>query len=156
MGRKRCSAVTAGVMEAGTTSAAVAGTRTTRALAAVTGVAFLSASMMLVGAATALKLCLLGLFVIAATLHAVLTGALVVYPRLIAFYFTVAVAGALAAIVGLLNAGAIPTAAVEGARVYSAWSLLFIIIFTLLRSAGSLRIVHTALVVGGIAIIQLS
>lgn len=137
---------------AGFAPAGTAGTRLSRAMVSLTAVLFVAITATLLGSHSAVKLALLGLFGLAALVQLCLAGRFVVYPRLIWFYLTVAVAGIVAAIVGLLNAGASPAAAVEGVRIYVAWSLLFIVLFTLLRSAASLGLVHAGLVAAGILI----
>lgn len=75
-----------------------------------------------------------------------------VHPRLIWFYFWIGLAGLSWAFVGALHYRNYLDGAFDALRLYVMWSVAFVVLFTFLRAASSLNIMHKAMVVAGIVI----
>jgi len=99
-----------------------------------------------------LKLAFIGLFLLMAFVSIVIRRRVVLYPRLVAFYVVFGVAAMVWAVIGLLQPGNFMQGNLEALRVYGAWSLAFIVLFTLLRSEASPGAIHAAFVTAGILI----
>src|SRR6267378_6047854 len=99
-----------------------------------------------------LKLLFVVLFLLAAIANGGLRMSFVVYPRLVAFYLSMSVAGIAWALVGLLNSGNEVLGVVDALRLYVIWSVAVLILYTLLRSEPSLRLIHASLVLSGVLI----
>lgn len=118
-----------------------------------TAIMFIASMATLMQSYLAIKLLLLALFLLAFLVKVYLrrTG-IVVYPRLVWFYVYIGMAGVVWALVGLLH----PSNYVEGnlgaLRLYVVWSAAFVVLYTLLRAAPSLEIMHRAMVIAGILI----
>lgn len=99
-----------------------------------------------------IKLFFLTLFLLTSIVDLVRGKAVVVYSRLVWFYLTLAVAGVIWAMVGLLHTGNFRVGVVDAFRIYGAWSFAFLVLYSLLRSKPSLSLFHTSMVWAGIVI----
>ncbi|HMC56894.1 MAG TPA: hypothetical protein VKH19_17070 [Gemmatimonadaceae bacterium] len=129
--------------------ASASGNRTAAAYATVL---FIASMATLVQAYVTIKLTLLLLFLACAAVLVAKQRRSIVFPRLIAFYLAVAVAGIVWSIVGLLNPGTFVAGVYDALRLYGIWSLAFLILFSLLRALPSLRAVHYAMVLAAVLI----
>jgi hypothetical protein len=118
-----------------------------------------SAVMFIVSMATlvqsylAIKLFFLAIFLVTFLVNIYLFRTrIAVYPRLVWFYARIGLAGIVWAIVGLLHPTNYARASFDALRLYVAWSVAFVVLFTLLRAISSLQVMHTAMVVAGILI----
>jgi hypothetical protein len=100
----------------------------------------------------ALKIALLTVFLVVWTIRLYSTHHVVIHRGLLTFYLWTSLAGIIWAIVGLLRPGTYVVGITDSVRLYVIWSAAYLILFTLLRSEPSLRLVHFALVVAGIVI----
>ena len=123
-----------------------------RSLAALPAVMFMVSMASLVQSFIVLKLFLLTLFLLTSIVDLVRGKAVLVYPRLVWFYLTLAVAGTIWAMVGLLHSGNFRVGVVDAFRVYTVWSVAFLVLYSLLRSKPSLGLFHTSMVWAGIVI----
>ena len=99
-----------------------------------------------------IKLFFLTLFLLTSIVDLVRGKAVLVYPRLVWFYLTMAVAGVIWAMVGLLHSGNFRVGVVDAFRVYAVWSVAFLVLYSLLRSKPSLGLFHTSMIWAGIVI----
>lgn len=98
-----------------------------------------------------IKFFLLALFLLANFGGDSLKGKITIYPSLIFFYFLLSLAGCTWSVIGMLNYGYVE-GITDSFRLYVTWSMLFIIIFTFLRSNGNIKIIHNAIVVSGLIV----
>lgn len=99
----------------------------------------------------ALKLVLLVIFLVASTVRTALGMPVVIYPRLTVFYLSASIAAVAWSILGLWH-GNYPVGVTEAVRLYLLWSLAFLLLYSILRSQGTLRVFHHAMVASGILI----
>lgn len=119
-----------------------------------TAVMFIASMATLMRSFLAVKLFFLVLFLLTFAVNAYRRGTsiVVVYPRLVWFYLWIGLAGLVWAFVGLLHPANYLQAVFDALKLYVVWSAAFIILYTLLRAAPSLDIMHKAMVVAGIMI----
>jgi len=118
-------------------------------MSTVAGILFVASLATLVQSYVLIKLGLLAVF-----LATSVNGAgrrLLTYRRLIWFYAVTSIVGIAWTLVGLKN-GYSTVAATDAFRLRVVWSLAFLVIYSLLRSRGSLRTLHWAFVLSGILI----
>lgn len=77
---------------------------------------------------------------------------IVVHQRIIFFYLWIGEAGVVWAFVGLLHHSNYDQGVWDALRLYFLWSIVFLVLYNLLRAQPSLRIMHKAMVVAGILI----
>ncbi len=107
----------------------------------------------LVRAYVVIKLFFLALFLLAFLVSVYLRRTrIVVYPRLVWFYVWISLAGVVWAFVGVLHYRNYIVAVFDGLRLYVGWSVAFFILYTLLRAAPSLDIMHKSMVIAGVLI----
>lgn len=101
----------------------------------------------------AIKLFFIALFLLAYLVKVCLRKTtIVVYPRLVWFYLWIGLAGVVWAFVGVLHYRNYIDGVFDAIRLYVVWSVAFVLLFTLLRAASSLDIIHKAMVIAGIVI----
>ena len=100
----------------------------------------------------AVKLFFLTLFLVTSSVDLVRGKVVLVHPRLVWFYLTLAVAGIIWAMVGLLHSGNFRVGITDAFRIYVVWSTAFLLLYSLLRSRPSLYIFHTSMVWAGVVI----
>lgn len=110
----------------------------------------------LIQAYVGIKLALLGLFLAACFVDIVRGLKVRVYPRLTFFYLAICILGSAWALRGLNTPGNYVTGVTDGVRLYVVWSLAYLLLYTLLRSYGSLKLIHAALVLSGFMICALN
>lgn len=98
-----------------------------------------------------LKLVLLGVFLAAHFLPFARTRSLKIYPSVLLFYCSVAMAGILWSVIGMLG-GSELAGVLDSLRLYVAWSGAFLVIVTLLRANGGLIAFHRAAVISAFLI----
>ncbi|HXT71668.1 MAG TPA: hypothetical protein VN700_18060 [Vicinamibacterales bacterium] len=125
--------------------------RLEKLVAALPAVLFIASVGTFVQSYLFIKLACLALFLIGSAVVRVRQNDIEIYPRIAWFFLVLCGVGILAAIVGYSN-GNSTVAVAEGLRLRVAWSLAFIIIFTLIRSDNSIGSFHSALVLAGILI----
>lgn len=76
----------------------------------------------------------------------------VIHTGLLWFYLWIGAAGAFWGLVGLLHPGNHAQGVVDALRLYVAWSLAFVVLYTLLRTGPSLQMLHGAMVLAGILV----
>ena len=123
-----------------------------RSLTTLPAVMFMVSMASFIQSFVVLKLFFLTLFLLTSIVDLVRGKAVIVYPRLVSFYLTLAVAGVIWAMVGLLHSGNFRVGVVDAFRVYVAWSVAFLVLYSLLRSKPSLYLFHTSMVWAGIVI----
>ena len=107
----------------------------------------------LVRSYVAIKLIFMALFLLAFLVKVYLRKTtIVVYPRLVWFYLWIGLAGVVWAFVGVLHYRNYIDGVFDAIRLYVVWSVAFVVLYTLLRAAPSLDIMHKAMVVAGIII----
>lgn len=100
-----------------------------------------------------IKLVFLALFLLAFLVSVYLRRTrIVVYPRLVWFYLWIGLAGLVWAFVGLLHPGNYLQGNLDALKLYVVWSAAFVVLYTLLRAAPSLDIMHKAMVIAGILV----
>ena len=100
-----------------------------------------------------IKLCFLALFLLAFLVNIYLgRNRIIVYRRLVWFYLWISMAGLVWGFVGLLHPSNYLQGNLDALRLYVVWSAAFIVLYTLLRAAPSLDIMHKAMVIAGILI----
>jgi hypothetical protein len=118
-----------------------------------TAVMFIASMGTLLQSYLTIKLFFLALFLLASLVNVYLRRTrIVVYRRLVWFYLWIGVAGVVWAIVGLLHPANYVQSVFDGLRLYVVWSGAFVVVYTLLRTAPSLEIMHKAMVTAGILI----
>jgi O-antigen ligase len=101
----------------------------------------------------AIKLFFLALFLLAFLVSLYLGKARVlICPRLVRFYLCTGLAGLAWAFVGVLDPANYRQGVLDALKLYVVWSAAFCVLFTLLRSMPSLRVLHAAMVMAGILI----
>lgn len=75
----------------------------------------------------------------------------VIYPRLIAFYCLLSLAGAFWSLIGIFNGGYID-GIMDCFKIYVIWSIVLIIVFTMLRADEETNLFHISIVISGILI----
>jgi hypothetical protein len=125
-------------------------------LMAWSGVTLIASMAVLVQAYQPVKAALLLLFVGLAALEALRGVRVAVHPALVLHYVSLATAGLLWTLIGLLREGNSEVGAVEAMRLYTVWSLVFLVTFSLLRMSDALGIMHRALVAAAIGIALLN
>jgi len=125
---------------------------TTRFLA----ILFVMSLVTLVQSFVVIKLVCLGLFLAAALIEVTVRGKIATYPRILSFYFFIALAGVVWSVVGWLNEDNMRAGVFDALRLYVAWSIAFAVIYSLLRSQPSLEVFHKAMVAAGLAIAVLN
>src|SRR5258708_2838423 len=118
-----------------------------RSVASLPAVMFVASTATFAVSFVVVKLLFLALFLLAAILNGTLRRRFVVYPRLVAFYLSMCVAGIAWAIVGLLNPGNYVLGVFDALRLYVIWSVAFLVLYSLLRSEPSLGLIHASMVV---------
>jgi hypothetical protein len=127
--------------------------RRSERLVTVTAVMFVASMATLMRSFLGIKLFFLTLFLLAFLVNIYLRRTrIVVYRRLVWFYLWIGVAGIVWAIVGLLHPSNYVQAVFDDLRLYVVWSAAFLVLYTLLRAAPSLNIMHNAMVIAGILI----
>ena len=107
----------------------------------------------LVRSYVAIKLFFLALFLLAFLVKVYLRKTtIVMYPRLVWFYLCIGLAGVVWAFVGVLNYRNYIDGVFDAIRLYVVWSVAFVVLYTLLRAAPSLDIIHKAMVLAGIIV----
>lgn len=115
-------------------------------------VLFIASLATFVQAFLLVKVACIGVFVISASTSALRSGRLRLYGRLVTFYALLALLAIVWAVVALFNPGTFTPGVVDALRLYVAWSVVFVILFSLIRASRSLDRIHQALVVAAIAI----
>lgn len=121
-------------------------------LASIPTVLLIASLATLVQSYIAIKLAFLTLFFFAAVIDGSFRETIGVYPRLICFYLMVGIIGIVWAFVGLFNQETYFVGVTDALRLYIAWSAVFVVLYTLLRSQSSLQLIHRGLIVAGILI----
>ncbi len=122
-------------------------------VASFAAIMFLASMATLMRAYLVVKLCFLALFLFAFIANIALKRTeVIVHRRLVLFYLWISVAGVVWAVVGLLHPANYVQAVLDALKLYVVWSAAFIVLYTLLRTAPSLRPMHIAMVTAGILI----
>lgn len=123
---------------------------------ATAGVLLIASMAVLLQAYQPVKAALLLAFFALASVRVLAGARVVLHPALVIYYVALAFAGIVWAMVGFLREGNAEQGALEAMRLYTIWSFAFLVTYSLLRSFDALRILHRALVLGGIAIAVLN
>lgn len=123
-----------------------------RSLAAVPAVLFIVSMMTFVQAFIGLKLFFLVVFLAAAVVDIARTHQLLSHVRILVFYLLMSLAGLLWSLIGLFHPGTYDQGVFDAARLYVVWSAAFVILYSLLRTAPTLDLMHRAFVLAGILI----
>ena len=127
-----------------------------RSLTTLPAVMFIVSMAVFVHSFLVIKLVFLTLFLVTSIVDLVRGKTVLVYPRLVWFYLTLAVAGIIWSMVGLFHSGNFRVGVVEAFRIYSVWSLAFLVLYSLFRSGPSLGLLHTSMVWAGIVICMIN
>jgi hypothetical protein len=119
---------------------------------AIAAACFMTSVAVLLQAYLVVKVAFLLVFLGLAGWNVAKRANVVVYPRLLAFYLVIGLAGLTWAVVGLLYGANFEAGAIEGIRLYGLWSLAFVVLFTLLRAEPSLLLIHLVMITAGIGI----
>lgn len=118
----------------------------------VPAVLFVTSMATFVRSYVLLKLALLALFMMGCLVQAFRRNRVDIHPRILVFYVITSLICIVWSVVGLFNPGSYPMGVVETLRLYVLWSAAFLILYTLLRSGRSLKVMHRAFVLSGILI----
>lgn len=100
---------------------------------------------------TSLRVVFLLLFLATHLYDCLKRSRLVVYPKLVNFYILFSIAAVLWSLIGLVKGGEI-AAVFECVKLYIAWSMVFVLVFTLLINGEEADLLHTSIVLSGILI----
>jgi hypothetical protein len=118
-----------------------------------TAILMISSMAVLMRSFLLIKVCLVAMFMFAAGFEIVLRRRqLHIHQRLLFFYLPLSLAGVIWAIIGLIRHVNYSEGAIDGFKLYGLWSLVFLALFSVLRSGDAFRSLHYALVLAGILI----